>query len=62
MGTTRGAPRALHDHATLLECAVRVTGISILRIEDGKVIESSDLVDRVSRFRQVGFEATPPKN
>jgi hypothetical protein len=36
--------------------------VSIRCIEDGKTIESSDLVDRASRFRQVGFELTPPKN
>jgi predicted ester cyclase len=39
---------------------VMIQGISIMRIADGKIIESWDLVDRASMFRQVGFVLTPP--
>ena len=39
---------------------VMIQGISIMRIADGKIIESWDLVDRASMFRQVGFTLTPP--
>jgi len=39
---------------------VSIQGISIMRIADDKIIESWDLVDRASMFRQVGFVLTPP--
>lgn len=39
-----------------------VYGISIFRVQDGKIIESWDLVDRLSMLKQMGFEVTPPKS
>lgn len=39
---------------------ISVQGISIMRIEKGMIIESWDLVDRASMFRQVGYVLTPP--
>jgi len=41
--------------------SVEVHGISIFRIQDGKIIESWDLVDRLTMLRQAGFTLTPPK-
>lgn len=41
---------------------VTVHGISIFRVQDGKIIESWDLVDRLAMLRQAGFEVTPPKS
>ncbi|HET7433155.1 MAG TPA: ester cyclase [Thermoanaerobaculia bacterium] len=35
-------------------------GISLFRMQDGKIIESWDLVDRMSMLRQLGFTITPP--
>jgi predicted ester cyclase len=41
--------------------AVTVHGISIFRMQDGKIAESWDLVDRLAMLRQAGFAVTPPK-
>jgi predicted ester cyclase len=41
--------------------AMTVHGISIFRMQDGKIIESWDLVDRLAMLRQAGFAVTPPK-
>ena len=38
----------------------RLEGISIFRMEKGKIVESWDIVDRVAMFRQLGFELVPP--
>ena len=40
---------------------VTVEGISIFRLENGKVVESWDIVDRLAMFRQLGFKITPPE-
>lgn len=40
---------------------VEITGISIFRIESGKIIESWDLVDRARMLQQAGFTLTPPE-
>lgn len=39
----------------------RVEGISIFRYADGKIVESWDIVDRLTMFRQLGYTVTPPK-
>jgi len=41
---------------------VTVHGTSIFRVQDGKIIESWDLVDRLALLRQAGFDVTPPKS
>jgi len=41
--------------------ASTVHGISIFRIQDGKIIESWDLVDRLAMLRQAGFKLEPPR-
>lgn len=41
---------------------VTVHGTSIFRVQDGKIIESWDLVDRLAMLRQAGFEVIPPKS
>ena len=40
---------------------VRVDGISIMRMKDGKIAESWDIVDRIGMLTQMGFTMTPPK-
>jgi predicted ester cyclase len=40
---------------------VRVDGISIMRVKDGKIVQSWDIVDRMGMFTQMGFTVTPPK-
>jgi predicted ester cyclase len=35
-------------------------GISVFRMRDGKIVESWDIVDRLTMFRQLGFTLTPP--
>lgn len=41
--------------------AVTVSGISIMRIENGMIAESWDIVDRMTMFKQMGFTLEPPK-
>lgn len=41
---------------------VSVSGISIMRIENGMIAESWDIVDRMSMFTQMGFSLEPPKS
>jgi predicted ester cyclase len=38
-----------------------VQGVSIFRIEDGKIIESWDFVDRAGMLLQAGFKLVPPE-
>ncbi|MDX1583088.1 MAG: ester cyclase [Thermoanaerobaculia bacterium] len=38
----------------------RVEGISIFRMDEGKIVESWDIVDRLSMLRQLGFRVVPP--
>jgi predicted ester cyclase len=40
---------------------VRVDGISIMRVKDGKIAQSWDIVDRIGMFTQMGFTVMPPK-
>ncbi|MFN0152354.1 MAG: ester cyclase [bacterium] len=40
---------------------VTVSGISIMRIADGMIAESWDIVDRMAMFTQMGFTLEPPK-
>ena len=40
---------------------VSVQGVSIFRIQDGKMIESWDFVDRVGMLLQSGFKILPPE-
>jgi predicted ester cyclase len=40
---------------------VRVEGISIMRMKDGKIAQSWDIVDRIGMLTQMGFTMTPPK-
>jgi len=39
---------------------IDVEGISLFRMEDGKIAESWDIVDRLTLFQQAGFRITPP--
>jgi predicted ester cyclase len=39
----------------------KVSGISIFRYAEGKIVESWDIVDRLALMRQLGFTVTPPK-
>ena len=41
--------------------AIDVHGISIFRMQDGKIAESWDLVDRLAMLRQAGFALKPPE-
>jgi predicted ester cyclase len=40
---------------------VSVQGVSIFRIQDGKIIESWDFVDRAGMLLQAGFKFVPPE-
>lgn len=40
--------------------SMTVHGTSIFRLQDGKIIESWDLVDRLAMLRQAGFTVAPP--
>ena len=40
---------------------VSVQGVSIFRIQDGKIIESWDFVDRAGMMQQAGFKLVPPE-
>jgi predicted ester cyclase len=55
--TFRGKLGAVAGHGQ----PVTVHGTSIFRVQDGKIIESWDVVDRLAMLRQAGFEVTPPK-
>lgn len=39
---------------------IEIEGISIFRMQDGKIAESWDLVDRLSLLQQAGFRISPP--
>jgi len=39
---------------------IDVEGISLFRMEDGKIAESWDIVDRLTLFQQAGFRIAPP--
>lgn len=39
---------------------IDVEGISLFRIEGGKIVESWDIVDRLTLFQQAGFRMMPP--
>ncbi len=38
-----------------------VEGISIFRMDEGKIVESWDIVDRLGMLQQLGFKITPPQ-
>ena len=40
---------------------INVEGISIFRYDDGMIVESWDIVDRITLLRQMGFKVTPPE-
>jgi predicted ester cyclase len=40
---------------------VSIQGVSIFRIQDGKIIESWDFVDRAGMLQQAGFKLVPPE-
>lgn len=46
--------------ASLTKKVTTVYGISIFRMTDGKIIESWDIVDRLSMIQQLGYRIAPP--
>jgi predicted ester cyclase len=39
---------------------IDMQGISLFKMKDGMIVESWDIVDRITMFRQLGFTMTPP--
>lgn len=39
---------------------IDVEGISLFRMDEGKIVESWDIVDRLTLFQQAGFRVMPP--
>lgn len=58
--TTHGAFTGVFSGIQGKGQATDVTGISIFRIRDGQIVDSWDLVDRLTMLKQVGYTVAPP--